>query len=197
MKLIAVVCFTRFLFHIWAVLINLCIFELRVLNITDFITYITDFIRFFNESHQFIRSEWKKKMWNGTLIMVIELFGISFGIGFLIASSPCGLFKTKTILAEEHQWYKVTHSWCDKKVHVFPKYIYPKVNVTVKENRSYSLISLISNLQTSILAVMFNFFFPVYDIIHIHFMKGSSSTKNNNWLLRKTMRSKSRHKETG
>ena len=42
------------------------------------------------------------------------------------------LFNAKAILLEEQQWYYLTHSWEDKRVHTFPKGICPKVIVIAR-----------------------------------------------------------------
>ena len=45
-----------------------------------------------------------------------------FSSSFLIngISTLKGLFNPKAILVEEQQWYYLTHSWEDKRVHAFP-----------------------------------------------------------------------------
>ena len=42
------------------------------------------------------------------------------------------LFNAKAILLEEQKWCYLTHSWEDKGVHTFPKWICPKVNVIAR-----------------------------------------------------------------
>ena len=42
------------------------------------------------------------------------------------------LFNAKAIILEEQQWYYLTHSWEDKRVHTFSKGICPKVNVIAR-----------------------------------------------------------------
>ena len=46
--------------------------------------------------------------------------------------STLRLFNAKAILLEEQYWYYSTHSWEDKGVHIFPKGIWPKVNVIAR-----------------------------------------------------------------
>ena len=55
------------------------------------------------------------------------------------------LLNAKAILQEEQKWNYLTHSWKDKGVHIFPKGIYPKVNVI--ERLEYELAYYDSAVQ--------------------------------------------------
>ena len=51
-----------------------------------------------------------------------------FGFFCLMAYQPSWLFTAKATLHESY----LTHSWEDKEVHIFPKGIYPKVNIIAR-----------------------------------------------------------------
>ena len=59
-----------------------------------------------------------------SLIGLVSLFN---GISTLFR-----LINAKAILLEEQQWYYLTHSWEDKRVHTFLKGICPKVNAIAR-----------------------------------------------------------------
>ena len=42
------------------------------------------------------------------------------------------LFNDRSILLEKQLWCYLTHSWENKRVHTFPKGIYPKMNVIAR-----------------------------------------------------------------
>ena len=56
-----------------------------------------------------------------------------------MATNLRGLFNAKGILAEEQQWYYLTHCPGDKEVYTYPKDICRKVNPT--ERLEFELVS--------------------------------------------------------
>ena len=64
-----------------------------------------------------------------------------------------GLFNAKTIFIEEQLWCNLTHSFRggDKKVHIFPKGISPKVNIVLQWKVQFAYYNVAETKPTSLL----------------------------------------------